>query len=160
MEWNWFSSLLLISPSLSFNFTLHSISTRWMSVKWRKRVAPFTFASFSHFALAAFLAVRFMSRSHYISLIAPSFIRLLHSLNQLIHSLTLISPSFALIVHSFITFIPFSISRSAPFTLPAIHQISSFPARNDEIDWIQCIRFGLRQPLFIQSNQINSLNFI
>ena len=29
-----------IPPSLSFNFTLHSISTRWMGVKWRKRVAP------------------------------------------------------------------------------------------------------------------------
>ena len=39
IEMDWFR-WPFIPPSLSFNFTLHSISTRWMGVKWRKRVAP------------------------------------------------------------------------------------------------------------------------
>ena len=104
MELNWFHcSFVFIPPSLSFNFTLHSISTRWMGVKWRKRVAPFN--SFRLFASLSLRLNSFHSRSSFVSLLSfQSFTHYIGCITSFIHltqllhyiastSLSFISPS-------------------------------------------------------------------
>ena len=103
IEMDWFNSLIpFIPPSLSFNFTLHSISTRWMGVKWRKRMAPFI-RLLNRCPLAVFHSLQFLHSlasscvsllRHYIHLrsLLASFIHLFidslrfHSLIYSFHS--------------------------------------------------------------------------